>query len=118
MLSIRTLLPMAETRLRLFQAIASAFPSLTREHLRREPQLQAALDGKLKSKTIMKTLVDPPVMDRLSLENKKGARLDVIFSIDFNRWGHANPSITVKPSLPPAGECHLRFWTLQSGGSD
>jgi hypothetical protein len=107
LLSVRTLLPMAETRLRLFQSIVSAFPLLTRGHLLRDSRLQAVLEGKRKAKAALSTLVDPFAMDKLSLSNERGARLDVIFAIGFNRWGHAEPNIAVMPILPPSCECLL-----------
>lgn len=100
LLSIRTLLPMAKTRLRLFQSVATVYPSL----IQLETRMQAALEAKHTKTSALSTLVDPLVMELLSLQNAKGAQLDVKFAIGFNRWGHAIPTITVKPSLPPSSE--------------
>lgn len=97
LLSIRTLLPMAKTRLRLFQSIATIFPSLFQPE---EKKMQAVIQTKHSKEVALSILVDPSVMERLKLQNQAGAQLDVIFAISFDQWGHAVPRIAVKPSMP------------------
>lgn len=103
LLSVRTLLPMAMTRLRLFQSIVSTYGDLAQASVRRSPARRQVLEGG-DSASMLAALVDPASMETLTLQNKRGARLDITFAIRFNQWGHARPDVTVHPVLPASGE--------------
>lgn len=113
LLAIQTMIPIAVTRFRLFGMLCQLYPDLTAQkkqelekyginfeqsisHSRRKRRIRDIL----RDLPPVSTLLDPKLMETLSLENSIGARLDIIFRIQFNQYGHANSLITIKPSIP------------------
>lgn len=104
LLSIRTLVPLARTRLHLFQSIHAAFPDLCQEHMKRNKTLHTALSQLDDLSLSSNVLVDLAVMERLILQSDNGSKLEIYFQIRFNQWGHALPHISIQPHISPSCE--------------
>jgi len=113
LLAIQTMIPIAVARFRLFGMLSNLYPGLVErkvQELQRYgidlEQTPSSISRKRKIRDILRdlpplsNLLDPRKMETLSLENSIGAKLDIIFRIQFNQYGHANSLITIKPSIP------------------
>lgn len=113
LLAIQTMVPIAVTRFRLFSMLCKLYPDLTASKVQELKRRGIDLEKipyiskrRRRMKDILpglppiSSLLDPKMMETLSLENSKGTRLDIIFCIRFNQYGHATSHITIKPNIP------------------
>ncbi|KAN0066182.1 hypothetical protein ACQY0O_000276 [Thecaphora frezii] len=110
MLSLRTLLTLASVRKRMFAELRKRYPHLVGDAQRHAPpwsppQVAASRDAappRVKDESVLASLVDPRQAERLVFVNHRKATLTLTFTIAFTRHGHAHPSFSLVPSLPPS----------------
>lgn len=114
LLAIQTMIPIAISRFRLFSFLGKLYPDLSiqkRQEAQRkgiyfDDETHTRINRKEKIRDILQnlpplsTLLNPKVMETFTLENAIGTKLDIIFRIQFNQYGHANSLLTIKPSIP------------------
>lgn len=112
LLMLRTMIPLIALRRNVFTSLMESYTDLVRDHVRSwedehgvdftpyHPSSSSSRKRRGMDEALAKSLITPTAAERLVLRNKTGASLTLHFVIEWNRFGHASPSISAKPNIP------------------
>lgn len=118
LLMLRTMIPLLSLRRALFVSIMEQYTHLVRDHVRafeettgvdfspwsphnsrKRPSSSSSSNTEV-DENLAKSLIIPSQAETFILRNNKGASLQLIFAIRWNRFGHASPHISARAKVP------------------